>query len=288
MRNDPGFESEERLEGSVSLGLFQVLLLLCNLQPYLVLVMGAITMGATPHLLEHLCIKEELVGEEGALVLLLQPLDHGHQLGQLFSLLVPGGLVVEGTVPLPALLDQAPQPEIVCVCHVFVQGSARQVLLVGEEDDHVSLSSCPKDLLHPGHGHHILLGEAPQLGHQPQHVGPWHQQQITGSDILIYFLILAPGLEDGGRVHHQDALPIPRACCPLILPGHRLGPELGLKCGLAEDAVPGSTFPTACFAYQDDPQGGGVFKALMFYLAYKKKKRKEKKISGFTKFVILF
>ena len=268
MRNDPGFVSEERLEGTVSLSLFQVLLLLCNLQPYLVQVAPlTFSMGATPHLLEHLCIKEELVGEEGALVLPLQPLDHSHQLGQLPSLLIPGGPVVEGAVPLPTLSDQAPQPKVVCVCHVLIQGSARQVLLVVEEDDHVSLSSCPKDLLHPGHGHHILLGEAPQLGHQQQHVGPWHWQQVTGSDILIHLLILGPGLKDGGCVHHQDVPPIPRACCPLTLPGHRLGPQLGLKHGLGEDAVPGGTFPTACFAYQDDPQGGGGFKALMFYPA---------------------
>ena len=54
MRNDPGFESEERLEGSVSLGLFQLLLLLCNLQPCLVQVVPLTSMGATSHLLEHL------------------------------------------------------------------------------------------------------------------------------------------------------------------------------------------------------------------------------------------
>ena len=55
MRNDPGFESEERLEGSVSLGLFQLLLLLCNLQPCLVQVVPlTFSMGATSHLLEHL------------------------------------------------------------------------------------------------------------------------------------------------------------------------------------------------------------------------------------------
>ena len=176
MRNDPGFESEERLEGRVSLSLFQVLLLLCNLQPYLVQVARlTFSTGATTHLLEHLCIKEELVGEKGALVFPLQPLDHGHQLGQLLFLLIPGGPVVEGAVPPPDLPDQAPQPEVVCVCHILIQGSTHQVLLVGEEDDHVSLGSCPKDLLHPGHGHSVLLSEAPQLGHQQQHVRPWHR-----------------------------------------------------------------------------------------------------------------
>ena len=89
MRNDPGFESEERLEGSVSLGLFQLLLLLCNLQLYLFQVAPlTFSMGSTPYLSQHLCIKEELIGEEGALVLPLQPLDNSHQLGQLLSLLV--------------------------------------------------------------------------------------------------------------------------------------------------------------------------------------------------------
>lgn len=114
MRNNPGFELEECLEGRVSLGLFQILLLLCNLQPYLVQVAPlTFSTGATTHLLEHLCIKEELVGEEGALVFPLQPLDHGHQLGQLLLLLVLRGPVVEGVVPPPDLLDQAPQPEVV-------------------------------------------------------------------------------------------------------------------------------------------------------------------------------
>ena len=141
----------------------------------------------------------------------LQPLDQGHQLGQLLSLLVPGVPVVEGAVPPPTLPDQAPQPEVVCVCHVLIQGSAPQVLLVGEEDDHVSLGSGPKDLLHPGHGHRVLLSEVPQLGHQQQHVGPWHRQQVTGSDILIHLLILGLSLKDGGRVHHQEALPMPVA-----------------------------------------------------------------------------
>ena len=52
MRSDPGFELEELLEGTVSLSLFQVLLLLCNLQPYLVQVVPlTFSMGATPHLL---------------------------------------------------------------------------------------------------------------------------------------------------------------------------------------------------------------------------------------------
>ena len=55
MRNNPVFELEECLRGTVSLSLFQVLLLLCNLQPYLVQVVPlTFSMGATSHLLEHL------------------------------------------------------------------------------------------------------------------------------------------------------------------------------------------------------------------------------------------
>lgn len=156
------------------------------------------------------------------------------------------------------------QPEVVCVCPGLIRIRPSSPLLVGEGGDHVSLSSCPKCLLHPGHGHHVLLGERPSWVSSSSTWGPG----ATASNRLRYsHTPLDPWASASkmGSVSTTGML-LPFTCLlPSALPGHRLGPQLGLKHGLAEDALPDRTIPAACFAYQDDPQGGGRFKALMFY-----------------------